>query len=139
MNFTRRGVIRASTVGVLGAVSTQSGSANTANPDAELISVCAEFDALYQKTIDIHEGPNAIADDDLAAAAVAPLDQRMDTLLDRMETLQATTPRGIQARARSLALNASEGWHKGWFTMDALETVPGRLLSYLMRDAGRIA
>ncbi len=106
--------------------------AKSAFPDADLIAVCAEFDACDRQATTIHgTGPDSIVDDGKADAASTPLRARMHALLDRMEDLRATTPPGIQARAHSLA---QHGGH-GEYTFDCPTTMAGRLLHMLMRDS----
>lgn len=104
------------------------------NPDADLLAVCAEFNACDLRQRAIYDGPDAVEDDGKAALAAAPIFAQMYTLLDRMEHLRAATPVGIAARAGSLAQ------HSGGreFSFDAQGTITGRLLDYLMRDAAAL-
>jgi hypothetical protein len=104
------------------------------NPDADLLAVCAEFNACDLRQRAIYDGPNAIEDDGKAGQAAAPIFARMDALLDRMEHLWAATSVGIAARAGSLAQ------HSGGreFSFDAQGTITGRLLDYLMRDGAAL-
>ena len=108
---------------------------NTSSPDAELIAVCAEFDACEQQTCIIHgTGPDCVVDDNEANAVSAPIFARMHVLLDRMDELRATTPAGIQARAHSLALHGGDFG----YSFDYPDTMVGRLLVYLMRDSAAL-
>ncbi len=103
--------------------------------DAELIAVCAEFDACERQTSIIHgTGPDCVVDDDEANVVSAPIFARMHVLVDRMGELQATTPAGIQARAHSLALH---GGHFG-YDFGAQDTMVGQLLTYLLRDSAAL-
>ncbi len=103
--------------------------------DAELIAVCAEFDACERQTCIIHgTGPDCVVDDDEANVVSAPLFTRMHVLLDRMDELRATTPAGIQARAHSLALH---GGH-GQYPFDCDTSMVDRLLVYLIRDSAAL-
>ncbi len=103
--------------------------------DAELIVVCAEFDACERQTNIIHgTGPDCVVDDDEANVVSAPIFARMHVLVDRMGELQATTPAGIQARAHSLALH---GGHFG-YDFGAQDTIVGQLLTYLLRDSAAL-
>ena len=62
------------------------------HPDAELIAVCAEFDACDRQTCIIHgTGPDCVVDDDEANVVSAPIFTRMHVLLDRMDELRATS------------------------------------------------
>ncbi len=109
--------------------------AEAPSADADLIAVCAEFDAYERRTCIIHgTGPDCIVDDAEANVASAPLFARMHLLLDRMDELRATTPAGIQARAHSLA---QHGGHGG-YSFDYPTTMVGRLLVYLMRDSAAL-
>ncbi len=105
-----------------------------ARPDADLLAACAEFNACDLQQRAIHDGPNAIEDDESAAVAAAPISSRMDALLDCMEHLRAASPAGIAARAGSLAQHSGE-WA---FSFDERSTITGRLLDYLMRDAAAL-
>ena len=106
-----------------------------AHPDADLIAVCAEFDAHERQTMIIHgDGPDCIVDDTEASVVSAPIFARMHVLLDRMDELRATTPAGIQARAHSLALHGGDFG----YSFDYPDTMVGRLLVYLMRDSAAL-
>ena len=103
--------------------------------DAELIAVCCEFDACERQTAIIHgTGPDCVVDDDEANAVSAPIFARMHVLLDRMDELRATTPAGIQARAHCLAQHCGSLQ----YSFDYEDTIPGRLLGYLMRDSAAL-
>lgn len=104
------------------------------NPDAELLAVCAEFNACDLRQRAIYDGPDAVEDDEKAALATAPIFARMRALLNHMEHLRAVSPAGIAARAGSLAQHSGH-WE---FSFDARDTIPGRLLDYLMRDASAL-
>jgi len=73
------------------------------NPDAELVALCADFDALERRIDALFEGVSALefeaAD---AAACVIEVDQRQ--VLDRICALTPVTYEGCKAVARSLAL-----------------------------------
>lgn len=107
----------------------------SAEPDADLVRLCGEFVALELASCAIYDGPNPITDDDEARAASAPVHARMDTLLDEMELIRATSAIGVLARANVLAsLNIDFGYSFDW-----PDTQIGRLLSYLMRDAAALS
>lgn len=103
-------------------------------PDAELIGVCAAFDAHELAQQAVYEGPAAIVDDDAADAAAAPHLGRMGELADQMEALHATTPAGIAARAHTLALHAGHGH----YSFSYGDGTAGRLLRQLLRDAAAL-
>ena len=68
------------------------------DPDAELLAVCAEFDAVEHRR-------NAMFDDDtLTDEANASIRDEQEPLVDRLCDLQAMTIEGMRARARSLVL-----------------------------------
>ena len=68
------------------------------DPDVELLAVCAEFDAVEHRR-------NAMFDNDtLTDEANAAIREEQAPLVDRMCELQAVTPEGMRARARSLML-----------------------------------
>jgi len=104
------------------------------NPDADLLAVCAEFNACDLRQRAIYDGPDAVEDDGKAALAATPIFARMDALLDHMEHLRAASAAGIAARAGSLAQH-SGGMESSF---DAQGTITGRLLDYLMRDAAAL-
>jgi len=110
------------------------GQAAVPSPDADLLAVCAEFNACDLRQRAIYDEPDAMDDGGKAGQAAAPIFARMDALLDRMEHLRAATPAGIAARAGSLAQHSGE-WA---FSFDAQGTITGRLLDYLMRDAAAL-
>ncbi len=68
------------------------------DPDAELLAVCAEFDAMEHRR-------NAMFDDDtLTDEANAAIREEQAPLVDRLCEMQAITIEGMRARARSLVL-----------------------------------
>ncbi len=99
--------------------------------DAELIAVCAEFDAI-ERHINSHYagGSRKIEDDEERDAAIAPFQEAQAPLLERIIALRATTLDGFMARARTLAL----------WDLDAMRQIgPGhyledRMLAALLRD-----
>lgn len=106
-----------------------------AHPDARLIRTCADFIACERAREVIYgDGPEGIADDDEALLASQPLNARQDQLLDDMQRLQATTAAGVLARAQALAEHGGDFS----FSFDYPDTVAGRLLGYLMRDAALV-
>lgn len=104
------------------------------SPDADLLAACAEFNACDLQQRAIYDGPDAIEDDEGAAAAAAPIFTRMNAILDCMEHLRAASSAGVAARAGSLAQHAGD-W---MFSFDERSTMTGRLLNYLMRDAAAL-
>lgn len=72
----------------------------TSGPDAELLSVLAEFDALELRFLEIMARPG---DTDPWKAELDEIDAAQDALVDRIYGLHATTLEGFRARARVLA------------------------------------
>ncbi len=103
--------------------------------DAELIALAARF-IQHERAIQAMPCdalPNTLEADVQDAEQRQWLDvQRSLTL--QLGTLRATTAEGIAARARCLAVHNAEGA----FSMDDPDTTTGRLLRYLMRDAGAL-
>ncbi len=81
------GALAGTTLAIGGAVAKGSQVENsTPAPDAELIAVCAEFDALERQSCIINgTGPDCVPDDDEADRVTAPISARMHELLDRMD------------------------------------------------------
>ena len=132
--MNRRNLLPAAAASVMlpSAVGASNVRASNIHPDAELIAVCAEFDACERQTSIIHgSGPDCVIDDDEARLVSAPFFDRMRVLLDRMDGLRATTSAGIQARAHCLA---QHGGH-GDYDFGSRDTMVGRLQVYLMRDS----
>ncbi len=80
-----------------------------ANPDAELIRLCGECDALQSKIDAIWADrkthlpvPEQIAIEHVRDAAQQPFLKAQDPLLERICAMRATTPHGHAARARTL-------------------------------------
>ena len=103
------------------------GKSKSDNPDAELISVCGQFDAI-ERHINSHYagGSRKIEDDDERDLAIAPFQDAQAPLLERIIALRAATPDGYKARSRTLAL-----WNQ-----DAMRQIgPGHYLEYRMLAA----
>ncbi len=82
------------------------GPSTPESDDEELITVCAEFDAI-EAHINAHYSGGAleIKDDEERDIAILPMQEAQEPLLDRIVALRATTLDGFMARARTLA-----GW-----------------------------
>ncbi len=106
-NPLRRALLTRGAAAALAAgIATATGAAS-ANPDAELVGLCAEFDALERRVDALFEGVSALDFDAAdAAACVIEVDQR--GVLDRICTLTPTTDEGCRAVARSLAVLAPD-------------------------------
>ena len=105
-----------------------------AKPDAELIRLCGDFINLELQWRAIYDGPAATLDDDEAEAASLGIGDQMNRILAEMEPMRATTADGVLARARALA---AENGNFGC-SFDHRDTVPGRLLVCLLRDAAAV-
>lgn len=73
------------------------------NPDADLVRLCSEFDAIQQAIDDLYRGPGRIDDDGERGAAIEPLSEAQGDLLDALCDMRARTQAGFIARARTLA------------------------------------
>ena len=105
------------------------------NPDADLIRLCREMVDLELAYRAIYDGPNAIPDDEGARGATSGMVDRIDAIVTEIEDLHATTAAGVLARAHTLAVqNGDFGSSFDW-----PETVIGRQLDYLLRDAAALA
>ena len=92
------------------------------NPDAELLAVCAAFDAAEHNR-------NAMFDDGtLTDEANATIRAAQDRKVERICTLRALTLPGLQARARSL-LVFNDG-----FLERCLVHAPDRMIAAILRD-----
>jgi len=113
-----------------------SAGAVPANPDAELVALCADFDALERRIDALFEGVSALDFDAAdAAACVIEVDQRR--VLDRICTLTPTTDEGCRAVARSLALLSSDyGLPNVYVTATMDERLANLLARGMMGRAG---
>jgi hypothetical protein len=98
--------------------------------DAELLAVCAQFEALEHRMRAIGNNPGSLTDQE-AEAQVRALDTGLNPLLDRLGELKAATASGIHARAHLLAVHNPNND----YSFDYPDSVAGRLLRYLRRDA----
>ena len=100
-------------------------------PNAELIGVCAAFEANEVTIRGIYDDPARQLCDEDAATAAAPFEAKVGPLLDRLDTLRASTSAGVHARARLLyARDPQLG-----FDWASPGTRSNRLLVALLRDA----
>lgn len=102
--------------------------------DAELIGLCAAFDAHELAQQATYEALAKIVDHDWTDAAAFLHFERMDVLVDEMELLHAVTPAGVAARACSRALHAGHGH----YSSDYNDGTAGRLLQLLLQDAAAL-
>ena len=95
---------------------------STPNADAELLTVCAAFDATEHHR-------NALFDDGMLTDEVnATLRAVQNRRVDRICTLRAVTPQGWQTRARSLVLFDDK------FLERRLVHAPDRMMAAILRD-----
>jgi len=78
--------------------------AATAYPDAELIRLCAEFDALEIQHEAFFEGSTRIDDDEERDVALEPIETAQEALLDRICHLPICTLDGARALAATYVL-----------------------------------
>ena len=105
------------------------------HPDADLLALVERFIAHEQ----IIQAMPCDAVPGTPAASQEEAEQRQifgvkHALIMQLGDLRATTADGVAARARCLAIHNSDGA----FAMDDPNTDTGRLLRYLMRDAGAL-
>jgi len=74
------------------------------NPDAELIALCGQFDALERQVHALYDGPTRIKDEDELDALVAAITDQQKPLLARLCEMRATTEAGFRARAATANL-----------------------------------
>jgi hypothetical protein len=105
------------------------------SPDAELIALCARFDALEREKLAWHAAHDDPSDDEMDAA-IDPLNEQQKELIDPILDARAVTPAGFIARAKSILLWAPdftpEDAHEGWHTQMA-----GALIRDLIATEGR--
>ena len=124
--------------GALGLLAALAGSkagslapAAPSHPDAELIALCKAF-AEGIKSYD--RACDGMEDAGLAAQTVHAIVAGWPAQFDEMERLQARTAEGVQARAYALHVHSGHGG----FSFDYPETMTGKLLSMLLRDAAEL-
>ena len=137
---TRRNLLTAAAVSVMlpGVVKAEGISITgipDPHPDADLLALVDRFVA-HEQTIQAMPC-NAVPG--TPAAVQEEVEQRQifgvkHALIMQLGDLRATTADGVAARARCLAVHNSDGA----FAMDDPNTDTGRLLRYLMRDAGAL-
>lgn len=132
---SRRSLASGAVAALLGTAGVSAASPAPADIDADLIKLCAEFRGLQDAFCAIYDGSAAIRDDDEAKAAARPVLARQNSLLIALGDARAQSAVGIQARAETLAHYAGNWSH----SFDHRDTVPGRLLDHLMRDAAALA
>lgn len=74
------------------------------NPDAELIALCGQFDALEQQALALYDGPTRIKDEDECDALHDAITDQQRPLLARLCEMRATTEAGFRARAATANL-----------------------------------
>ena len=97
-------------------------SSSAPSPDAELLAVCAAFDAVE------HDRDAMFDDGTLTDEANATIRAAQDRRVERICTLRALTLPGLQARARSLLL-FDDG-----FLERRLVHAPDRMMAAIVRD-----
>ncbi len=102
-----------------------------AHPDAALLALAGRFIAHERLVQAMPCDAETGAEEAVQTAAQRQLLDHKHGLVMQMGELRATTPDGITARARCLALHNADGAH----SMDVPDDTTGRLLRWLMRDA----
>ena len=101
-------------------------------PDAELIRLCAEYEAAERRIEDLY-APDDV-DEDQDEIVLKVINAEITLILDQMEEVRAQTSAGIHARARAVAACNREFAHSFEFE----GTWPYRLLSMLLRDTAAL-
>ncbi len=133
--FLAGGVAATASAAVMASIESATGAPSVSS-DAELIALCADFDALERRIDALFEGVSALEFDAAdAAACVIEVDQRQ--VLDRICALTPATDEGCRAVARSLALLAPD---YGLPSVYVTATMDERLANLLARGMmGRAA
>ncbi len=105
-----------------------------AHPDAALLALAGRFIAHEHLVQAMPCDAETSADEAVQTAEQRLLLDHKHGLVMQMGELRATTADGITARARCLALHNADGAH----SMDVPDDTTGRLLRWLMRDAGAL-
>lgn len=126
MSATRRGIPAAvSTLPLVGRA-----RASGPHPDAELIQLCAEYEAIEDRIRGLYEGAVPIQDERELDRAVEPLSAEQEALLLRITRVPATTIPGLHARIRLLAIENPD-WAGSVDDSDYREC---RMIRALLRD-----
>jgi hypothetical protein len=105
--FSRRRILGGSAAVALAALPFVAAAAS--GPDAELIRLCAEFDALERQYVSYFRGgANYIEDDYDRSDVTDPISDEQKILLNRICLLPTRTPEGFRARLRMMTLWAPE-------------------------------
>ena len=101
---SRRAMLTGSVALLAGATALAASQTGANSSDAELIAVCAEFDALQRQSDDAFDAERAAGGSfDRADAASEPFLDKQRTLFPRLIELRARTPAGFEARANVMA------------------------------------
>jgi hypothetical protein len=108
--------------------------AKAGNPDAELIDLCARFDANERAYRAHYETDIPIEGEAAREAVTDAIHDEQAALVDRMIGYRVTSLAGLQAVARSLAL-----WDPRLLDPDGGEYLGDKLTAMLVRDARRVS
>ncbi|GBQ23598.1 hypothetical protein [Acidiphilium acidophilum] len=110
-------------------------TAHASNADAELIALCAKFDANERRYLSYYSGgENEITDDDERDAVAFPIQDQQHALAEQITAHRITTLAGFVAVARSLGL-----WDSQIGEPDEHGCINEQLVSMLVRDARAIS
>ncbi len=105
--------------------------AKAGNPDAELIALCARFDANERRYLSFYSGgSNEITDDDERDAIAGPIQDQQGEIAGQITSHRITTLAGFAAVARSLGL-----WDSQIGEPDEHGCINDQLVAMLVRDA----
>jgi hypothetical protein len=110
-------------------------AAKAGNPDAELIALCARFDANERRYLSFYSGgENHIPDDDARDTVTDPIQDQQRDLAEQITAHRITTLAGFAAVARSLGL-----WDSQIGEPDEHGCINDQLVAMLVRDARAVS
>ncbi|MCW8309304.1 hypothetical protein AruPA_19955 [Acidiphilium sp. PA] len=110
-------------------------AAQASNPDAELIALCARFDANERHYLSFHTGgENHIPDDDARDTVTDPIQDEQRALAREITSHRITTLAGFAAVAQSLGL-----WDSQIGEPEQHGCINDQLVAMLVRDARAIS
>ncbi|SIQ46196.1 MULTISPECIES: hypothetical protein [Acidiphilium] len=105
-------------------------AAHASNPDAELIALCARFDANERRYLTLYTDDIPIEDEAARDALAEPIQAEQRDLAERITSYRITTLAGFAAVARSLGL-----WDSTIGEPSEHSGIDEQLVAMLVRDA----
>ena len=127
----RRAALQFGLASTLAGLTTPAVAASAApDTDAELIRLCAEFDALERQIRSYYAGgANYIQDEDERDARIEPLCEQQERLLPSLVEARAATLDGLRARATTLAIYMPE-----MADPNVNDDTAGKMVAAILRD-----